>query len=58
MGKRAKLKKLRRERKENPPTEKNTSPTHFVKQLNKLGYQLDEIERSPDVPTEKIEPQL
>ena len=58
MGKKAKLKKLRRELKVNPPTEKSPPPTRFVEQLNKLGYQLEQIERSPDVPAENIEPQL
>ncbi len=58
MGKKAKLKKLRRELKANPKTEKPPSPTRFVEQLNQLGYQLEQIERSPDVPTENIEPQL
>lgn len=58
MGRKAKLKKLRRELQTNPETEKQSSSTQFVKELNKLGYQLKEIQRSPEVPKENIEPQL
>ena len=58
MGKKAKLKKLRRELKANSATETPFTSTQFVEQFNKLGYQLGQIERSPDVPTEKIEPKL
>ena len=58
MGKKAKLKKLRRELKANPSTEKPSSSTQFVEQLNKLGYQLERTTRSPEVPTKNIEPQL
>lgn len=58
MGKKAKLKKLRRELKANPSREKPSSSTKFVEQLNKLGYQFEQIERSPEVPNKNIEPQL
>ena len=58
MGRKAKLKKLRRELKANPATETSSNSTQFVDQLGKLGYQLDRSERSPEVPTQKIEPQL
>ena len=58
MGKKAKLKKLRRELKTNPATEKPFQSTQFVEQFTKLGYQLEQIERSPDVPSKKIEPKL
>ena len=58
MGKKAKLKKLRRELKANPPTKESSPSTQFVEQLHQLGYQFRQIERSPEVPTKKIEPQL
>ena len=58
MGKKAKLKKLRRELKANPVTETSSASTQFVEQLNKLGYQLEQTERSPDVPAKHIEPKL
>ena len=58
MGRKAKLKKLRRELKTNPKTEKQSSSTQFVEHLSKLGYQLKEIQRSPEVPKKNIEPQL
>ena len=58
MGRKAKLKKLRRESKNNPATEKQSSSTQFVEELNQLGYQLKEIQRSPEVPKKNIEPQL
>lgn len=58
MGKKAKLKKLRRELKANPETKKTASPTQFVEELNQLGYQLEQIERSPELPNKHIEPSL
>lgn len=58
MGKKAKLKKLRRELKANPETKKTSSSTQFVEELNQLGYQLKQIERSPEVPNNHIEPKL
>ena len=58
MGKKAKLKKLRRELKATPNTKTNSSPTQFVEELDRLGYQLDRIKRSPEVPNKQIEPQL
>lgn len=58
MGKKAKLKKLRRELKTNPSNDRSSPPTQFVEQLHQLGYQFKQIERSPEVPTKKIEPQL
>ena len=58
MGRKAKLKKLRRELTTNPATEKPSSSTQFVEHLNKLGYQLKDIKRSPEVPKQNIEPQL
>ncbi|MDJ0535053.1 MAG: hypothetical protein QNJ70_21645 [Xenococcaceae cyanobacterium MO_207.B15] len=58
MGKKAKLKKMRRELKttsrENPPTD----PNNFIKQIEKTGYRLQNIQRSPEVPRDDIEPQL
>ena len=58
MGRKAKLKKLRREFTAATSTQQSLSSTQFVDQLSKLGYQLEQIERSPEVPVEKIKPQL
>ena len=58
MGKKAKLKKLRRELKANPNTKTNSAPTQFVEELDRLGYQLEKIKRSPEVPNKHIEPRL
>ncbi len=58
MGKKAKIKKIRKKSSKISATNNKYEPTQFVKQLTKLGYQLEQIERSPEVPTEKTEPQL
>ena len=58
MGRKAKLKKLRRKLTVATSTKQSLSSTQFVDQLSKLGYQLEQIERSPEVPVEKIKPQL
>lgn len=58
MGKKAKIKKIRKESAKISETNNQYESTQFVEQLTKLGYQLEQIERSPEVPTEKTEPQL
>ncbi len=58
MGKKAKLKKMRREltAKSQEPTKPNTD--NFIKQVEKTGYRLQNIQRSPEVPRDNVEPQL
>lgn len=58
MGKKAKIKKIRKESLKISEIDNQYESTQFVEQLTKLGYQLKQIERSPEVPTEKTEPQL
>jgi hypothetical protein len=56
MGRKAKLKKIR---KTNPSQESTKSdPTQFVKELQRQGYELKQIERGPEIPETKIEPQI
>ena len=55
MGKKAKLKQTRREQK---PLEQEIKPTHFVKDLQRQGYELEQVNRSPEIPQEKIYPQI
>jgi hypothetical protein len=58
MGKKARIKKIRKESSKISPTNNQYESTQFVEQLTKLGYQLEQIERSPEVPIDKTEPQL
>ncbi len=62
MGRKAKLKKIRREADSQPPSPKpeaNFEPTQFVEQLKTQGYQLRQSQRSPELPEQKgAEPYL
>ncbi|MBE9127329.1 MULTISPECIES: hypothetical protein [unclassified Coleofasciculus] len=60
MGRKAKLKKIRREMASQEPSEPevNSEPTNFVNQLEKQGYQLDQAERCPELPEQRKNPQL
>ncbi len=62
MGRKAKLKKIRREasaQKSSSAAAKTTyEPTNFVKQLEIQGYQLDRIKRSPELPDRRVDPQV
>ncbi len=55
MGRRAKLKKIRKEQQQKP---KAASSDNFIQELGKQGYNLSEIQRSPEVPEDKPEPQV
>lgn len=55
MGRKAKLKKIRREREEEV---KGREPNNFVGELGKQGYQFENIQRSPEVPEQKVDPQV
>lgn len=55
MGKKAKLKQTRREE---SSTEHKTNPRHFVEDLQRQGYELKQVKRSPEIPQEKIDPQV
>ncbi|MGK7914530.1 MAG: hypothetical protein AB4038_03155 [Prochloraceae cyanobacterium] len=62
MGRKAKLKKMRREAsaKTSPSAAAKTTyePTNFVKQLERQGYQLDRIKPSPELPDRRVDPQV
>ena len=58
MGRKAKLKQLRRQRQGQQESPASTQSTHFestqfVQQLQVEGYKLDQAQHSPDVPLPK-----
>lgn len=60
MGKKAKIRQLKREKQ----TRKADSPrqqiveTDFIKELQHQGYQLEKPIHSPEIPENKIKPQI
>lgn len=58
MGKKAKIRKQRREKVNNSPDLETTNPHNFIQQIEKVGYRQDKIQRSPEVPREDIEPMI
>ena len=58
MGRKAKLKKQRRQAQQKKSDVTQTNPQDFIGQMAQEGYRLDKIERSPEVPRENIEPQI
>ncbi|MCG5057857.1 MAG: hypothetical protein KA714_07560 [Limnoraphis sp. WC205] len=63
MGRQAKLKKLRQQAKENPPSEipkspQETDPKNFVETIEQQGYKLKESFPSPEIPNQDVKPQI
>ena len=68
MGRKAKLKKIRQQATSSANTNKKYDRTQFVEQFTKMGYQVKIDPRlqpktnrgniAPEIPQEKIEPQL
>jgi hypothetical protein len=58
MGRQARLKKIRHNRDAQPPIQPESEPTQFVKELQRKGYNLKQIERSPELPNENPEPEV
>jgi len=62
MGRSAKRKKIRQTAKEtgqlSDTSANRNQPTHFVRQLERQGYHLKQIERSPELPEQKVDPQV
>lgn len=58
MGRKAKLKKQRRQAQQNKSDAQEANSQDFIGQMRKEGYRLETIQRSPEVPRENIEPQL
>ncbi len=63
MGRQAKLKKQRKQAQNNPSVEPTTSldeadSTAFVKHLEQEGYHLKDIQQSPEIPDNSVNPQI
>ena len=56
MGKKAKIRKKRREQINNSLDLETTNPHNFIKQIEKVGYRINKIQRSPEMPKDDIEP--
>ncbi len=56
MGKKAKIRKQRREKVNNSSELETTNSDNFIKQIEKVGYRKEQILRSPEVPRDDIEP--
>ena len=56
MGKKAKIRKKRREQTSNPTDLQQSNANDFIKQIEKTGYRKENIQRSPEVPRDNIEP--
>lgn len=63
MGRKAKLKKQRRAKQIDPnylAPQPGLQPKKqdFIRRVEKEGYRFEQIERSPEIPKENIEPQI
>ena len=58
MGKKAKLRKQRRQQINNSPDLQQENPHNFIKQIEKTGYRKENIQRSPEMPRNDIEPTI
>ena len=58
MGRKAKLKQTRKESKKQPQNQIENNPNKFVDQLQRQGYQFNNIQHSPELPEDKPEPQV
>ena len=58
MGKKAKLRKQRRQQINNPSDLQLENPHNFIKQIEKTGYRKNNIQRSPEMPRDDIEPTI
>ncbi len=56
MGKKAKLRKQRRQQINNSPDLQQENPNNFIKQIEKTGYRKENIQRSPEMPRNDVEP--
>ena len=57
MGRKAKLKKVRKSQADSSNSPQ-TNPNQFVKNLERQGYSLKNLERAPDVPQKRVDPQV
>lgn len=58
MGRKAKIKQARKKASQQPKSESPQDANSFVKELGRKGYQLKNIQRSPELPNHKIDPQV
>jgi hypothetical protein len=63
MGKKSKLKKERKEKSLSLPKtdldpDKNLKSTEFVREIQNFGYQFAKLDRSPQLPEHKREPEI
>ena len=58
MGKKSRLKKIRKESLSNEIKNQPSDSTQFVRELQHLGYQLKQIQRSPELPQQNTEPKI
>lgn len=63
MGRQAKLKKMRQQAKENPPSNlsqypEETDPKDFVESLEQQGYKLQDRLPTPEIPNKDTKPQI
>lgn len=61
MGRKAKIKQLRREsssQHSSSQSQAETDPTKFVEHLEQQGYQLKKSDRCPDIPEKQNKPRL
>ncbi|ACK73546.1 hypothetical protein PCC7424_5197 [Gloeothece citriformis PCC 7424] len=58
MGKQSKLKKIRKSQLTESQPQSQIVPEQFVKNIEKQGYSLKKLERSPEIPGKRIEPQV
>ncbi|MDT9177805.1 MAG: hypothetical protein P5702_09635 [Limnospira sp. PMC 1291.21] len=64
MGRKAKLKHLRKQQQTNPTADTQNSgeveadPTHFVDELKHQGYDLKVSDRCPEIPEKIVNPQI
>lgn len=59
MGRQSKRKQIKRESTSQPqPSETDVNSNQFIRQIEKQGYRFDNIDRSPDIPADKVDPQV
>ncbi|WP_204103334.1 MULTISPECIES: hypothetical protein [Spirulina sp. CCY15215] len=59
MGRQSKRKQIKKETPSpSQSSEGNSNPNQFISQVEKQGYRFEQIDRSPDIPQDKIEPEV
>lgn len=59
MGRQSKRKQIKRETtSQSKSSEASSNPNQFISQIEEQGYRFEKIDRSPDIPQDKIEPEV